>query len=368
MSANRRSSIQRNGSGTLLREILPSPPIPLTSFIGRAQELADLERLLPASRLLTLTGPGGIRKSRLAMEIARSVEARGGVDACFIDLALISDPVLVPQTVASALGLREQRDRSYVEQVVEALRHHPMLMVLDNCEHLVFECAQLVSHLLAACPSLTVLATSRASLGIAGERVWAVPPLSMPSVDATAPTADQIERSEAGMLFLERARLRHAGLELTPDDAAHVATICRRLDGLPLALELAAARTAVLAPGQIVERLEDRFVLLTGGGQLAPPRHRTLRALVDWSYGLLSDAEQALLRRVSVFAGSWDIAAMEAVGGGDIEGADTLDLLQRLIDQPVAGTASSIGPSALGRGRRTTNGRRALKSMTPPVA
>jgi non-specific serine/threonine protein kinase len=315
-----------------------SLPHPVSSFIGREQELAEAQRLLAAYRLLTLTGAGGVGKTRLGHELAASQRAAFPDGIWIVELSALAEPGLVPQAVATVLGVRETADQTLTLTLVDALRAERLLLVLDNCEHLVEACAALADALLSTCPGLRILATSREALGIAGETTFRVSPLSLtvppelpsplapgqadaplasaepspalPEPDPTVPT------SEAVRLFVERAQAAMPAFALTDRNVSAVEQICQRLDGLPLAIELAAARIAVLSPEQIAARLDDRFRLLTGGSRTALPRHQTLQAMVDWSHELLDDQERVLLRRLAVFAGGWTLEAAEAVCAG----------------------------------------------------
>jgi non-specific serine/threonine protein kinase len=301
-------------------------PLALTRFIGREREIAALQQHpFMASRLLTLTGAGGCGKTRLSIEVARRLAALYPDGVWFVELASLADPALVPQTVAAALGIREQPDRPLIEMVVEVLEPKQLLLLLDNCEHVVATCAQLAESLLRACPHLHILATSREPLGITGEQPYRVPSLSLPQGSCQLSTVLQ---SEAVRLFVERAATAQPGFALTAENVDVVAQVCCRLDGIPLAIELAAARLKALPLEQLGGRLRDMFSVLTGGSRTALPRHQTLRAMVDWSYDLLTDPEQALLRRLSVFAGGCTLEAAEAVCGDD-----ALDLLTRLVDK-----------------------------------
>ncbi|MHB8577923.1 MAG: ATP-binding protein, partial [Dehalococcoidia bacterium] len=315
-------------------------PLVLTSFVGRAEELAAVGGLLTsqAARLLTLTGVGGCGKTRLALAAATSVTdgVRDGI--WLIEFGGLTDPALVPQTVAAMLGVRGTSQRSLTETLAEFLRPRETILVLDNCEHLLAACATLATALLMAAPALRILATSRESLGVAGEQTWYVPPLALPDEDADqtrAASAVQIA-TDATRLFSERARLVDAGFTLDAGNGAAVVRICRRLDGLPLAIELAAARIALLSPAQIADRLDDRFRLLVGGSRSAPPRQQTLRAAVDWSYELLTAAEQLVFNRLSVFPSSFDLEAAEAVVGAPLDAphaAIAFDIVGRLVAQ-----------------------------------
>lgn len=309
------------------------PPTPLTAFVGRAPELAEIRDLLQAGRLVTLTGGGGSGKTRIAAEIAaRDADAYpGGV--AWVDLASLTDPTALARHVSSELGLVDEAGRAPLDGLTRRLAGARTLVILDNCEHLVGACAELGHALLAACPELTILATSREALGVDGETAWLVPPLSLPP-PAPHPTADDVSASEAGQLFAARARAATPGFVLDDRTAPFIDHICRRLDGLPLALELAAARVKVLTPKQIAIRLDDVFSLLTTSSRTAIPRHRTLREAIDWSHALLTSCEQVLFRRLGVFRGGWTLEAAEAVCSDDTVRADAvLDLLAALVDK-----------------------------------
>lgn len=315
----------------------------LTSFVGRQQELSDIRRRLDETRLLTLTGTAGIGKSRLGLAIAREAEDRFAM-VRLVELAPLTAPALVPDAIATAAGVREEPGRPVLDSVVDALQNTTGLIVLDNCEHLLAACAAAVRALLHGCPGLRVLATSREPLGVAGEIAWRVPPMSLPSSpEATRGTVDApggrepataLEQSDAVRLFVERARAVRR--DFAPDAAGTktVSEICRRLDGVPLAIELAAARVNVLAVEQIAARLDDRFRLLRGQAQDAVPRQQTLRAALDWSYDLLSEPERALLRRLAVVAGGCHVEAAEAICSGDgVHADEMLDILASLVDK-----------------------------------
>ncbi len=308
-------------------------PIQLTSFIGRGREITEVKRVLSTTRLLTLTGAGGSGKTRLALQVSAEVleEFKDGV--WLVELAAMSDPTLVPQTVASVLGVHEQSGRPVLTTLSDLLQPKQVLLVLDNCEHLVAACGHLAGTLLRACPSLRILATSREMLGIPGESIWRVPPLSVPS-PRHPPTLEHLTQYEAVRLFVERAVYSQQGFAVTNGNAPAVVQVCHRLDGIPLAIELAAARVKVLAVEQIAARLDDRFRLLTGGSRSTLPHHQTLRAAMDWSHDLLLEKERILFRRLSVFAGGWTLEAAEAVCSGDgIEETEILDLLTQLVDK-----------------------------------
>ena len=305
-------------------------PAELSSFVGREQQLAELRRLLRKSRLITLTGPGGAGKTRLALRLATEVLERHPDGTWLVDLAALGDSRLLEQTIASACGILEERRRPVVEVLVEGLAARNTLIILDSCEHLVDACAALAGTLLRSCPKLTLLATSREPLGVPGELIWRTPSLSLPSVEDAGRPALMLE-SEAVRLFVERARLSRPSFELEQSSSASaVAQICWRLEGIPLALELAASLARVMSIEEILDRLKDRFRLLTGGSRTALPRHQTLRQAVDWSYGLLSPEEKALLERLALFAGGFDLAAAEAVAPGELT---ALPLLLRLVDK-----------------------------------
>jgi predicted ATPase/DNA-binding SARP family transcriptional activator len=309
-------------------------PRALTPFIGRAQLVADLaERFTRVGeRLITLTGSGGMGKTRLALEVAKVVQLHYPHGVWFIDLAPLSDPLLVPQAVAATLEARRQPDRPVLNVLIDHVRDKHLLLVLDNCEHLIDACAQLADQLLQHCPQLHVLATSREALGIQGESSVRVPSLSLPPIEQPAP--EVLARSEAVQLFLDRARAALPDFELTATNASAIMQICRRLDGIALAIELAASRVKLLTVEQIAARLDDAFHLLTGGSRTALPRQQTLIATIDWSYNLLTDHERVLLRRLAVFAGGWTLEAAEAIGAGDdLERYEILDLLTQLVNK-----------------------------------
>jgi len=306
------------------------PPAQLTTFIGREKEIAAVCELLRSVRLLTLTGVGGAGKTRLAGEIAARTAPLYEVVG-WVDLAPVADPALVGPVVAGALGFREEGGRPALDIMLDRICRRTSLIVLDNCEHLVDACAALAETLLKTCSRVRILATSREALGVSGEQAWLVPPLTLPGdhADTTAVAA-----TESGRLFLERARAVLPAFELNDGNAPAVAQICRRLDGIPLAIELAAARVRVLAPGQIAARLDDAFKLLTASGRPAVPRHRALKETIDWSHALLGDAEAALFRRLSVFAGSFSLDAVEAIcPDPPVAPEAVLDLLAALVDK-----------------------------------
>jgi predicted ATPase len=293
--------------------------VQLTSFVGRAAQMTDVEKLLVDNRLVTLTGAGGAGKTRLAVEIAARIAADFRDGVWYVDLAPVTHPGVVPVTMASALGLPDQPGRSTMDTLLRFVRDRQMLVLLDNCEHLLDATVELAVALLGGAPGLTVLATSREPIGVTGEATWRVPSLSV---------AD-----EAIELFADRARLAQANFTITDDNAAAVPEICRRLDGMPLAIELAAARVRALSLADILEGLRDRFRLLTGGSRTAVRRQQTLRASVDWSHALLSEPERVVFRRLAVFLGGFDLDAAHPVGGPDMHRFQVLDLLTLLVDK-----------------------------------
>jgi predicted ATPase/class 3 adenylate cyclase len=307
-------------------------PIQTTRFIGRLQEVAAVRNLAAAQRLVTLSGTGGAGKTRLALQVAADLVDTFKDGVWLVEIGPVGDPVLVPQAVATVLSVREEPGRSPLSALVEFVRSRHLLVLLDSCEHVVQACAELASTLLRAAPALHILVTSREVLGVNGETTWRVPSLSLPP--KPPPPPESLDQYEAVGLFVERATAASTNFRLTAQNAAAVLEICARLDGIPLAIELAAARVRMLSVEQIASRLDDRFRLLTGGSRAGLPRQRTLRALVDWSYGLLQEAERVLLRRLSVFAGGWTLEAAERICTGDgLAPDDVLDLLMQLVDK-----------------------------------
>jgi predicted ATPase/class 3 adenylate cyclase/DNA-binding CsgD family transcriptional regulator len=306
-------------------------PFQATSFVGRAAELAELRSLVSGgSRLVTIAGPGGIGKSRLALQVAADVLDGGGDGVWLAELAPVADPELVARTVAAVLGVREEPGRLMIDTLVEAIGDRYLLLVLDNAEHVLDATAKLADALVRCCPRVCLLVTSREPLGVGGEHVFRVPPLPVPPADLAAP--GQLAAFESVQLFAERAVTYRQGFALDAANVAVVAAVCVRLDGIPLALELAAARLGSLSVAEISSRLDQRFRLLTGGNRTALPRHQTLRALIDWSYDLLNPGERIVLDRLSVFAGGWTLAAAEAVtSGGDTGEWQVLDHLAALV-------------------------------------
>ena len=310
-----------------------SLPVRLTPLVGRESELGDIVRALARSRLLTLTGPGGTGKTRLALAAANFAAKSFSGGVCWVELAQIDDPGIVGPTVASRLGVPDTPGQDVAEAIAEHVADRPVLIVLDNCEHLAGAAAGLAEGILAACPALVVLATSREALGVEGERSWPVPPLSLPTASLT-PTASLLARCDAVQLFEQRAQLVRPTFQVTDTNAGAVLSICRRLDGLPLAIELAAARMRILSSAQLAERLGDIFSVLVGGARSAPPRHQALRATLDWSHDLLYEDERTVFRRLAPFAGGFTLHAAERVAaGGGIHRDAVLDLLTRLADK-----------------------------------
>jgi predicted ATPase/DNA-binding CsgD family transcriptional regulator len=305
-----------------VRSVVASHNLPaqLTSFVGRQAEIAELHQIVKGNRLVTLTGAGGAGKTRLAVEVASQLTTEFSDGVWYVDLAPITNPAVVPVTTARTLGLPDQPGRSTMDLLLRFFDEKKILLLLDNCEHLLDACGAMVVELLGACPQLTIAATSREPLGLPGELSWRVPSLSV---------AD-----EAIELFVDRARRARGEFVVSEDNSALVGEICRRLDGMPLAIELAAARVRALSLQQIVDSLHDRFRLLTGGARTAVRRQQTLRASVDWSHALLTEPEQALFRRLAVFAGGFDLDAAQAVGASsEVEGYQLLDQLSLLVDK-----------------------------------
>jgi predicted ATPase/DNA-binding CsgD family transcriptional regulator len=313
-------------------------PWPVTSFVGRAAELAELRTLVTGgSRLITITGPGGIGKSRLALQIAAQGLDLADDGVWLVELAPVTDPELVARTVAAVLGIREEPGRPMLATLVDAVGVRSLLVVLDNAEHVVGAAAKLAEAVTRSCPRTCLLVTSREPLGISGEQVIRVPSLPVPPEDLSAP--DRLTAFEAVQLFAERATMHRRGFAVNDSNGEAVAAVCVRLDGIPLALELAAARLGSLSVQEVSSRLDQRFRLLTGGSRTALPRHQTLRALIDWSYDLLDSRERELLDRLSVFAGGWTMAAAAAVASvsvtsiGSTEEWPVLDCLSALVDK-----------------------------------
>ena len=318
-------------------------PVPLTSFIGREKEIIEVLSLLEEKRLLTLTGSGGVGKTRLAIESANKVLSKYKDGVWWVDLVSLTDPLLVPQAVAKVLDVHEIPDQPVIETLVEHFRTKQSLIVLNNCEHLVSACAQLADQLLSACAELKILTTSREALDILGETIWQVPSLTLPDV------WEEIEPESLGdfesiRLFADRAQSVKSGFELSDQNGDAVMQICRRLSGMPLAIELAAARIKIMSTDEIALRLDDCFDLLTSGSRTALPRHQTLRATIDWSYDLLSEAEKTIFRRLSVFVGGFTLEAAESVAaGGDVSESQVIELLGQLINKSLVTVEASSG-------------------------
>jgi non-specific serine/threonine protein kinase len=321
-------------------------PGAISSFIGRDQELLEVAARLAGARLLTLTGTGGCGKTRLAVEVARSVQQRYPDGVWFVELGPLAEPAQVTHRIGAVLGIDETAGQPLTSALVDALVSRCLVLVLDNCEHLLQACAVLVDALLRACPELQILATSREPIGVDGEIVWRVPSLPVPDPHAAQSLAD-LERTPAVQLFMERATAAQPRFALTVRNAPAVAEICRRLDGLPLALEMAAARVDALTAEQLAVRLDKRFRLLTGGRRAAVPRQQTLSATLDWSYSLLGPAERRLFERLAVFAGHWTLEAAEAVCAGDRLGPDVVvDVLLGLIRKSLVVADDAVEGSA----------------------
>jgi len=324
-------------------------PHQLTSFVGREREMAEVKELLSTTPLVTLVGSGGIGKTRLALQVAADVMDGMSNGVWLAELAGLPDAARIPPAVASAAGVHGGGDgdsdggRALLAVLTEHFQRKKLLLILDNCEYLVAGCAQFAASLLQSCPNVKILATSWQPLGLAPEAVFRVSPLTLPDSEATA--LEELVQSESVRLFLERAMGSQPTFTLTDTNAPVVAQICRRLDGNPLAIELAAARARVLSPDQIAARISDRFKLLTGGSRTAPPRQQSLRATMDWGYGLLSEQERLLLQRLSVFQDGWTLEAAAAVCGElDGTGIDVADLLISLKTKSLILTEGGRGP------------------------
>ncbi|WP_345444760.1 ATP-binding protein, partial [Actinoallomurus vinaceus] len=306
-------------------------PAEVTSFVGRRHEVAEVKRLLSVSRLVTLTGPGGVGKTRLAGRVGALLRRAFADGVWLVELADLANPDLLVPAVCEALRIRDHSARPAVEVLIDHLRDAQALVILDNCEHLVPECAVLVEALLRSAPRLRVLATSRQPLGVGSEQS-----LSVPTLPVTSDGDVGVVAGDAVRLFAERAEAVVPGFVVTEDNREAVERICRRLDGLPLGIELAAVRLRALSVQQLLARLDDRFRLLTSGSRAVLPRHQTLRALIDWSYGLCTEAERSVWARISVFSGGLDLEAAEQVCVGDgIAREDMLDLVGGLVDKSV---------------------------------
>jgi non-specific serine/threonine protein kinase len=308
-------------------------PVQLTSFIGRERELAEVERLMSTSRLVTLTGAGGCGKTRLALRVATELSSHFKDGVWWVELAVLNDPSLLPQAVLQTLGIPESPSRAPVELLSDYFQSKHALLILDNCEHVIDACAGFVSHLLQSCPQLSLIVTSREALNIDGELAWIVPSLQIPTLEPFSNISD-LSQYDAVQLFIVRASTIVPDFALTEQNADTVIKICQRLDGMPLAIELAAVRIKVLGVDQIAERLGNALQFLTQGKRTAPSRHQTLRATMDWSYNLLSEAEKKLFQRLAVFAGGFTLEAVEAICAGEgVESADVLELVAGLVNR-----------------------------------
>ncbi len=314
-------------------------PAQLTSFIGREKEIEKVKEALNNHRLVTLTGSGGTGKTRLALQVAEDLLKLFDY-TWFVELAPTTDPNNIPQTILSAIGLSERKGQTAQELISDYLHDKNTLIILDNCEHLIEASAKISYSLLNHAPKLKILASSREALGVNGEMAWHVPSLSLPDTNYL-PELDELVQFEAIRLFTERATLAKSNFTATKENAAFIAQICSRLDGIPLAIELAAMRTKALSVEQIAARLDDRFRLLTGGSRTALPRQQTLRATIDWSYNLLTDEEKKLLRGLTVFSGGWTLEAAESVCSEEGSGLDILDLLTQLVEKSLVNLRDS---------------------------
>ena len=306
-------------------------PAQVSSFVGRGRQLSELAQLLSRARVITLTGAGGVGKTRLALQLAECMvdESRDG--PWFLDLAPLTDATLVAAKLAGVLGVREQPGRSLLQSLIDSCRERQLLLILDNCEHVIGEAANLADQLARGCPRMTILATSREPLALEGEHLYRVPSLSVPPASADP---DRLFACDAVRLFADRARQQRFDFAVDPHNASAVGRICRRLDGIPLAIELAAARLRILPLDEIDNRLDERFRLLTGGHRVTPRRQQTLEALIDWSYDLLNAEEQEMLERLSVFAGGFDLHSAEAVAGAGVDApVGVFDRLAALVDK-----------------------------------
>jgi non-specific serine/threonine protein kinase len=322
---------------------LTNLPASLTSFIGREKEQVELLNLVSKYRLITLVGPGGVGKTRLSLKIGEQVLGDYSDGIWLVELASIFDPMHVPRTTAIAIGLRDEPQRPVIDMLSDYVRDKKMLILLDNCEHLLDACTQLADTLLRNCPGLKILATSREALGILGEAVYHVPSLGLPDLQQLL---EKFRDYESVRLFEERAQLVQMKFSLTMENVFAVATICTQLDGIPLAIELAAARVSMFSTEQIAARLQESFRLLTTGNRTALPRHQTLHAAIDWSYALLSPAEQTLFQRLSVFVNGWTLEAAESVcSDANIQAEVVLDLLDQLIKKSLVNVEESRGGS-----------------------
>ncbi len=328
-------------------ELANNLPQQITSLIGREKEVEQVKKLVVANHLVTLTGSGGCGKTRLSVQVAADMLDSEGDGVWLVELASLTDPALVVQAAANVLGVKEEPGKAINQTLLEWLKRKRLLIVLDNCEHLLEECAKLADAIIRSCPDVRILASSREALGISGEQSYRVPSLETPHPKQTY-TIERLSQYASAQLFLDRARMARPDFEITNANAPALVSLCHHLDGIPLAIELAAARVRALSVEEINDRLHDRFRFLTGGSRTALPRQQTLRALIDWSYDLLSDKEKILLRRLSVFSGGWTLEAAEAVcsdpdGHDHVEVFDVLDMLGSLVDKNLVVTEVENG-------------------------
>ena len=329
-----------------LRSLETTPnnlPQQITSFVGRESALAEVEKLLRNARLLTLVGVGGLGKTRMSLQLAADVADDYPDGVWLVELAPLTDARLVPQAVASVLGVKEEAGRPVVEALLKAVKDRRLLLVLDNCEHVLTTCAELAKQVLQMAPQVKILASSREPLHVGGETTYPVPSLAVPALHQKV-TLAELAHCDAVQLFVDRAAAAQPSFQVTDHNAAAVVDICQRLDGIPLAIELAAARVRVLSVENIAKRLGDRFRLLTGGDRTALPRQQTLRASIDWSYDLLTEKERILFRRLAVFSGGWTLEAAESVcSGGDIGDGEVLNSLTDLVDKSLVVVEADAG-------------------------
>src|SRR3954470_19315459 len=313
-------------------------PVDLTTFVGRGQEIARVRAQLPNCRLVTLTGVGGVGKTRLAVRVAGELTRAFPDGVWVVEFAALHDAELVPAAIAAALGVQIHTDRNPVDGLTQYLADREALLILDNCEHLIDSCASVAADILRSCPGIRIIATSREPLGISGEHIFAVPPLDVPASGAAGSVQAAIEYASVRLL-VERAAAVQPGFSLTAENWSEIAEICRRLDGIPLALELAARRLRALSPAQLGERLGHRDGLLTGASRTALPRQQTLRALIDWSYDLCTPTEQLLWGRLSVFEDGFDLTAAENICSDEaIPQAQMLYAVAGLVDKSIITT------------------------------
>ncbi len=334
---------KREAAGSRASTPTHNLPYQLTSFVGREQEIAQLKELVAANRLVTLTGAGGAGKTRLAIEAASRLIDAFPDGVWLVELAALSDQRLVPQAVTQALGVKEQPTRPVIETLSDHLASKKLLLVLDNVEHLLEACVHVVDEIVRRSPDISVLVTSRERLGMTGEVTYRVPSLTVPETSETL-TPETALRYEGVRLFVERAKLVRPAFDLTAENAASVASICARLDGMPLPIELAAPRLRSMSVDELSGWLDQRFALLTDGSCTALPRHRTLRSMLDWSYDLLTEREQAMLQRVVIFTGGWTLASAEQVcAGNGIDASDVIAQLTSLVDKNLVVTTEMAG-------------------------